>query len=332
MSETIGGKRTYLKDILPLEMPIMIQIFPVYACNFKCEFCIHALDKEQHGYISDKVFMDMDLYKKAIDDIKNTGIKLKMLRFAAIGEPLLHKNIAEMVKYAVDMEVADSVDIVTNASLLTHELSDALIEAKLSRLRISIEGLSKEEYLERSKGNIDFDNMIENIKYFYENKANTTVYIKIIDYMLKDKEQEKKFYDLFEPICDTIAIEHLTPTIEEIDYDTISDGMDLNKGQNSDALSDAQICSQGFYMMQINPDGKVVPCCSMKYPAVLGDIYKNTVQEVWKGEVFNDFRRKSLCSRATASSVCASCTLYKYGLHKEDNIDDVAKELIEKYR
>ncbi len=332
MSETIGGKRTYLKDILPLEMPIMLQMFPVYACNFKCEFCIHALDKDQHGYISYEVFMDMELYKKAINDIKATGIKLKMLRFAAIGEPLLHKNIADMIKYAVDMEVADSVDIVTNASLLTRELSDALIDAKLSRLRISIEGLSSEDYKERCSNSVDFNKLVENIQYFYKNKTNTTVYVKIIDYMLKDDEQHKKFHEIFEPICDSIAIEHLTPTIEEIDYDTISDGMDLDKGQNSDTLLDARVCPQGFYMMQINPDGKVVPCCNMKYPAVLGDIKENTVQEVWKGEEFNEFRRNSLCSRATASGVCASCTLYKYGMHKEDNIDDVSTELKEKYK
>ncbi len=332
MSETIGGKRAYLKDILPLEMPIMIQIFPIYACNFKCEFCIHALDREQHGYISDTVSMDMDLYKKTINDIKDSGIKIKMLRFAAIGEPLLHQNIGEMIKYAVDMDIAESVDIVTNASLLTKELSKDLINASLSRLRISIEGLKSEEYMNRCKADVDFDKMVENIKYFYENKTNTTVYIKIIDYMLKTEEEHKKFYEVFEPICDSIAIEHLTPTIEEINYDNISEGMDLDKGQNSESLLDVNVCSQGFYMMQINPDGKVVPCCNMKYPAVLGDISKNTVQEVWKGEAFNNFRRKQLNGRVTAGSVCNSCTLYKYGMHEADNIDDVASELVEKYR
>ncbi len=332
MAKTPGGKRTYLKEILPLEMPIMIQIFPIYACNFKCEFCIHAFDKEKHGYISDVVSMDMELYKKAIKDIKDSGIKVKMLRFAAIGEPLIHKNIDEMIKIAVDSEAFESVDIVTNASLLTKELSDKLIKADLSRLRISIEGLTDAEYEERCKSKIDFSSMVENIKYFYENKTNTSVYIKIINYMVQTDEEKQKFFDIFEPISDSVAIENLTPTIEDIDYDKIANGIELDKGQNNDTLMDVKVCSQGFYMMQINPDGKVVPCCNMTYPAVLGDIKNNTVQEVWLGEKFNEFRRKQLKGRANAGSVCEKCTLYKYGMHNEDNIDDVADELISKYK
>ena len=36
---TPGGKRIILGEVLPLEIPFLIQIFPVYGCNFKCEYC-----------------------------------------------------------------------------------------------------------------------------------------------------------------------------------------------------------------------------------------------------------------------------------------------------
>lgn len=328
---TPGGVREPLRDVLPLDTPYMIQMFPAYGCNFRCGFCLHALDRERHGYISDVPFMDMGLYRKCIDDMRGFDRQLKMLRFAAIGEPLLHRNIAEMVRYAKQADVAQSVDIVTNAALLTPELSDRLIDAGLDRLRISVEGLSGEDYRKNAGREIDFDRFVEQIRYFYEHSGGTHVYIKIIDYMVQKPEEERRFWEIFRPICHSIAIEHLTPTIEEIDYDRLSGGMAADKPQNGDALLDAEVCPQGFYMMQINPDGKVVPCCSMKYPAVLGDAKRETVPAIWRGEAFNRFRVKMLRSREQAGPVCRDCKLYRYDLHPEDVLDEVREELEVKF-
>lgn len=331
VSRTPGGVREPLRDVLPLNTPYMIQMFPAYGCNFRCGFCLHALDRERHGYISDVPFMDMGLYRKCIDDMRGFDRRLKMLRFAAIGEPLLHRDIAEMVRYAKRAQIAQSVDIVTNAALLTPELSDRLIDAGLDRLRISVEGLSAEDYRKNAGREIDFDRFVEQIRYFYEHSGKTHVYIKIIDYMVQKPEEERRFMELFSPICHSIAIEHLTPTIEEIDYDRLSGGMAADRPQNGDVLLNAQVCPQGFYMMQINPDGKVVPCCSMKYPAVLGDVNRESVPEIWRGDAFNRFRLKMLRSREQAGAVCRDCKLYQYDLHPEDVLDGVREELTEKY-
>ena len=331
LNATPGGVRECLRDVLPLDTPYMIQMFPAYACNFRCGFCLHALDRKQHGYISNVPFMSMELYRKCIDDMKRFPRKLKMLRFAAIGEPLLHPEIAAMIAYAKQAEVAQSVDIVTNAALLTPELSDNLIEAGLDRLRISVEGLSAEDYEKNARAKIDFDRFVSQIRYFYEHSGHTHVYIKIIDYMVQEPEQRERFFEIFGPICHSIAIEHLTPTIEEIDYDQLSGGMETDKPQNGETLLDAEVCPQGFYMMQINPDGRVVPCCSMKYPAVLGDVNQNTVPEIWTGAAFNRFRREMLDSRAQVSPVCRDCKLYLYDLHPEDVLDDVRETLTASY-
>ena len=331
LNATPGGMREPLRDVLPLDTPYMIQMFPAYGCNFRCGFCLHALDKSRHGYISDVPFMDMALYRKCIDGMGGFGKKLKMLRFAAIGEPLLHREIAEMVRYAKRAEVAQSVDIVTNAALLTPDLSDRLIDAGLDRLRISVEGLSGAEYRKNAGREIDFDRFVEQIRYFYEHSGKTHVYIKIIDYMVQKPQERARFLEIFRPICHSIAIEHLTPTIAEIDYDRLSGGMAADKPQNGDVLLHAEICPQGFYMMQINPDGKVVPCCSMKYPAVLGDVNRQTVPEIWRGAAFNQFRTRMLRAREEAGAVCRDCKLYLYDLHPEDVLDGVEEELAEKY-
>ncbi len=330
---TPGGKREPLAKVLPLKMPYLIQIFPVYACNFKCEYCIHSLDRKKHGYISDETFMPWEVYKKIIDDIRKTGSRIKMLRFAAIGEPLLHPQIAEMVAYAQESHIADSIDIVTNGSLLTHELTDRLIEAGLSKLRISLEGLSSEEYEKHTSIKVDFEKMVENIKYFYEccMGTQTTMYIKIIDYMVQKQEQRDKFLQLFSSMTHSIAIEHLTPTIEEIDYEKVADGMKTDKPQNGTVLLESNICSQPFYMMQVNPDGNVVPCCSMKYPCVLGNVKEMSVQDIWQGARYRGFQKEMLNGVSKAARVCGRCTLYRYDMHEEDRLDAQAQQLKKKY-
>ena len=47
-----------------------------------------------------KQSMSMELFKKVIDDISNFPKKLKILRIAGLGEPLINQNISKMISYA----------------------------------------------------------------------------------------------------------------------------------------------------------------------------------------------------------------------------------------
>ncbi|MEQ8171298.1 MAG: radical SAM protein, partial [Candidatus Eremiobacterota bacterium] len=261
-----GGKRTKLAEVLPLDTPFVIQIFPIYACNFACNYCIFSIDKSRRGFISDKIIMDLDLYKKCIDDMTMFPDKIKVLRFVGIGEPLLHKHIADMVKYAVSKAVANTVEILTNASLLTPQLSDSLISSGLSRLVVSLQGTTQDMYRKVCGIDIDFEKFIQNLKYFFDNKGSAQVYIKIIDCALNGREDEEKFYEIFGNFCDTIAIEHAVPIHSGVAYEDILKDKDNSLTQFGLPVSEVQICPQPFFTMQINPDGKVVPCFSFEYP------------------------------------------------------------------
>ncbi|MCB8814154.1 radical SAM/SPASM domain-containing protein [Desulfosporosinus shakirovi] len=322
-----GITRAVLGEELPLSTPFLVQIFPVYGCNFRCEYCLHALPRMQHGYISDVTFMEIDLYKKCIDDMIPLPNKLKMLRFAGIGEPLLHKNISEMVRYAKLQKIAESVDIVTNGVLLNEKLSWSLIESGLDRLRISIQGVTAEKYNGISKANIDLNKFLQNLRFFYKHKEKTTVYIKIIDCALDDEAETKRFYDMFGELCDIIAVEHLAPAVQDIDYRNIAGGKSLDFTQNGNPVLDVAICPQPFYMLQINPDGAIVPCCSMKYPGVFGNISNQSIEEIWNSQQLADFRRNMLEGTQNAGPVCSECLMYKYNLFPEDVLDPFAQRL-----
>ena len=313
-----------MADALPLRTPFVVQVFPVYACNFKCNYCVFCLDKKERRFISDKVVMDFSLYRKTIDGLALFSDKIKVLRFVGIGEPLLHKRIADMVKLAVLKDVADTVEIVTNASVLTPSLSDALISAGLSRLVVSIQGITKEKYQEVSKVRINFENLVENIRYFFKNKDKTHVYIKMADDAFLDGEAgKKKFYEIFGGICDSFGMEHIIPIYSLIDYKgTLKESKDMSQTQFGLPVPELKICHQPFFHMQLNPDGKVVPCYSWEYPEIIGDANRQSMFEIWNGEQFRQFRRRMIDGRKSVCKICAECNISKYRIFPEDILSD----------
>ena len=322
-----GGQRNRLADVLPLKTPYVVQMFPIYACNFTCEYCFHSVPRSERGFVSDWPVMKYDLYQKCIDELALFEEPLKVLRFVGMGEPLLHKDIARMIAYAVEKKVALRVELLTNGSLLTHRMSDALIAAGLSRLVISLQGLSSEKYQQISNVELDFDELVANIGYFHRQKKDTHVYVKIVDYALDGADAEREFYGIFGDICDSIAVENAVPIMPGVDYEKVLKTPEGSATQFGLPVAPIQVCPQAFFTMQVNPDGKVVPCYQISYPGIMGDVNRQTMQEIWNGETYQNFRRGMLEGRSSANPVCAECNFIKYRLFPEDDLQDAAERL-----
>lgn len=138
------------KDIYPL----YVEIAPCGVCNHRCIFC--ALD-----YLGYKpAFLEKKVLKVFLKDISRLGAKSIM--FAGEGEPLLHKDISELVVYAKSQGL--DVAITSNGVLLSKELSRKIL-GSLSWLRISLNAGSAATYssIHRTDA-LDFDRVINNIK------------------------------------------------------------------------------------------------------------------------------------------------------------------------
>lgn len=331
-NQTPIGTRSRLAQELPLRTPYLLQVFPVYACNFKCNYCVLSLPNAQRGYISEQKFLDFDLYRKSIDELTHFPDKLKMLRFAGTGEPLLHPQIAEMVAYAKAAQIADSLDIVTNGALLTQQLAEKLVDAGVDRIRVSIQGVTAEQYSKTTGVYSDIDKIIANLTHLYQIRGRTQLCVKIIDSALTSDTDEKEFYRLFGDIADVIAVEHLLPATPLIDYTRVAGKATMHKTQNGADVSDAEVCPQPFYMMQLNPDGLVAPCCGMESPMVAGNAAEQLLTDIWNGSKLNAFRHMFLLGQRNKSRVCASCQQFRHAMFPEDVLDADAERLQQCYR
>lgn len=330
-SEAPGGKRNHLAENLPLSTPYVVQFFPIYACNFTCKYCHHSIPRQERKFVTDWPVMKYELFEKCINELAQFPEKIKTLRFVGMGEPLLHKDIVKMVKRAKEAQVANTVEVITNGSLLTHEMADGLIQAGLDRLVISLQGTSASKYHDICGVDLDFEKFVENIRYFYENKTHTQMYLKIVDVALEDEADKERFFAIFGDICDTIGIENTVPIFPDVDF---NDALYEAKGVKTQfglPMKHVNVCPQAFYTMQINPDGKIVGCYAVYYPRILDDCNHRSLIEIWNGEGYTTFRQQMLEGRANVCKFCEECTINDFRIFPEDDISGYAEELKKKY-
>jgi radical SAM protein with 4Fe4S-binding SPASM domain len=318
-----GGARLKLADALPLETPLVVQFHPINRCNIRCNYCSFSVKKSEQTYVSMFPVMNFDLYKKGIDELAAFPTKVKTLRLAGLGEPLMHKLMCNMIAYATKMEVAERTEISTNGLLLDRETAGSVVESGLSRLVISIQGLSSTRYKEICGKAIDFDMLLDNLQYLYKNKGTMHIHVKIIDTALENEEERNRFHHTFGGVCDTIGIEYAVPIQPSLPTDNNIWKRDLQHTQYGLPVAEGDvICPLPFYLIHIAPDGMAVPCCAFGYPAYIGDLNKQTMRELWHGKQFTEFREQMIEGKSTVGSVCRSCNINKYRMFPEDRLDE----------
>lgn len=135
--------------------PIYIEISLHGSCNHRCTYC--ALDFMKYQFRS----LDADLLKKRISEMSHFGVKSIM--YAGEGEPLLHKDISQIIKYTKESGI--DVAITTNGVLLKESVIDEILE-KTTWIKVSINGATKKTYAAIHRASPDdFDKVMRNMSY-----------------------------------------------------------------------------------------------------------------------------------------------------------------------
>lgn len=325
-----GYQRQELGEKLPLDTPFALHIFPSHCCNLKCTFCPHSLPPEQlaaSGF--EKIIMEYTLFTKCVDDCTTFPDRLKALIFAGWGEPLTHPRIVDMVRYAKQRNIAERIEIVSNGTLLTEELSDALVNAGLDRIRISIQGVTEESYRNVAGVRINFEQFLQRLTYFYRHRKDTKVFIKTVDAALHDDITRNRFFELFEPICDEIAVEQIIPVNPDIDHSKFNTKFDKRHCGGDAAF--VSVCPFPFYMSVIHPDGRYIPCCAPEFSADLGNVQQLSLKEIWDGTKMQQFRLHHLNNLRGNDPVCLQCLRPQFDLQKGDNLDPHREKILPFY-
>ncbi len=138
--------------------PIYIEISPVGHCNHRCSFC--AVD--YIGYKPNSI--DKTVLIQRISEMSRKGVKSIM--FAGEGEPLLHKDIDEIVFYSHLSNI--DVSFTTNGVLL-NKLTDVL--DKIKWIKVSMNGGPKTYATIHKAKEDDYERVWANLKAACEQRS-----------------------------------------------------------------------------------------------------------------------------------------------------------------
>ena len=314
-------------------VPLVISWNVTANCNLKCAHCyINAGEKKTIDELS------TDAAKMLIHQIAEVS---KPLLILSGGEPLLRKDIFELVRYGADRGLKMAMG--SNGMLIDDAVARNLKNAGITTVSISLDSRGPSLHDEFRGVEGSWQRAIEAIKALRRNnvitQVNTTVtkqnYNEINDIMtLAEKMGVENFHLFFlVPTGRGTRIEDITPDM----YETMIDStfrMALQHNLNVKPSCAPQFmriaqetgvdmkrwvrgCMAGLYYCRIYPTGEVTPCPYL--PIKLGNIRETSFKEIWyKSEVLGnlrDFKKlKGKCGICEYNDVCGGCRARAYGL------------------
>ena len=292
-----------------LIFPIYMEISPIGACNHRCSFC--GLDFM--NYEPRKI--EISIFKKRLVEFSQLG--LKSIMFAGEGEPLLHKNIAEMVRISKENKI--DVAITSNGVLFKKELAERILPY-CSWIKFSINAGTPETYakIHGTKAK-DFTSVIKNLEYAVEYREKKGFECALGVQILLLPEVEEEIEILAEMIkgvgMDYLVVkpysqhpQSITRRYQDIvysGYQDLAEGLKKYNSQNFSAIvrldtmkrwdkaqKEYERCLGLPFWSYIDSGGNVWGCSMYLNDErfFYGNIIENTFREIWQGER----RQKSL--------------------------------------
>jgi putative metalloenzyme radical SAM/SPASM domain maturase len=130
-----------MNDLLPQKIHVEITT----RCNLHCRMCV----KQAEGSCIPEEDMSLELFMRLAPALKEA----RKLILNGIGEPLLHQDLLEMVRFArMHMVPEASIGFQSNGLLLTYPFAKDLIEAGLSTICLSLDSLETQAGKEEIDG------------------------------------------------------------------------------------------------------------------------------------------------------------------------------------
>ncbi|MCI5130143.1 MAG: radical SAM/SPASM domain-containing protein [Candidatus Electrothrix sp. EH2] len=272
------------------EYPLLVDLELSSLCNLHCPMCYTITDEFKKKV--NTTLMSWDLYTKIIDEISG---KVPAIRLSLRGEAFLHPKFIDCISYAKKKGIGE-VSTLTNGSRLSSAFSEAIIDAGIDWITISVDGVG--EVYEKIRTPIKFDELVEKISLIKELKKQKGMHrpvVKVQGIWPAVKQDIDEYYRIFQPIADLVAFNPL------IDY--------LGNDSDIDYLENFS-CPQQYQRLVIGADGLAMKCSNDEENIeILGDLKRETVYQVWHGEKMKQERNRQHQHGFMESEVCRNCYL-----------------------
>lgn len=276
---------TYPEYDLLNDFPIHLDVETQTICNLSCSMCYQSFDRVKQQRMSDDMFLKI---MKESEEYGLCSVKLQLRN-----EPLMDSRLIEFIKIAKRSGIVD-VMINTNATLLTRDISQQLIDSGLDTIICSVDGYTKKAY-ESIRIGAKFDKVLKNIKTLSKLKklsGSSTPRIILRTIEMNDIDINE-YKDFWKPYADTVVSYPMMDVKQMEDY----------------TVYPKFCCKELWRRLSILADGTIVPCCSAavgnKVYNPLGNVNTLSIHDAWrKVEYARDIHR---LGKSHTLEMCRHC-------------------------
>ncbi|GAB4179713.1 MAG: radical SAM protein [Calditrichia bacterium] len=315
------------------------------ACMLNCEMCyIREHEKE----------LPLEIVLTLLDDIKDCHVRLEILG----GEPLIRRDLEEMIRYAKFKSHVPLISIYTNGLEATKERSSGLKAAGLDVAIVTLISHEKDVHDAFTGMKGSWDRTVENIVNLREAGITTYTFTAV---HRKNYRDVRKIYNFVKNqlMVDPLFYQYIPQRkndpllIDSHDWDKIKHWVLVEKNPEHAEfvrkfyMLTGNACSGGNFVFTVKADGSVQPCPFLT-EIPLGNIYQESIWKIYKhrfrsGELKNFKSLPPECTDCGYKSVCFGgcragnnlvaggwCTRdirclgpYREPIHKEEVVDKV---------
>lgn len=252
--------------------------------------------------------MDPGLFRRIARECagRDTALWLHFL-----GEPLLHRGLLDLVRYAKEVGVRQ-VGLSTNAVSLEGAWIDGLLDSGLDRLECSMDADDREAY-RAMRGRDHFDRVSRNVRAFLARKRERGLErpVTSIQFM-RTAEAEARLEELVEGWRPHLGREDFVMTIAPAPFGGFVDA-DPPGGEDATGVSRRPPCTWLFSSLVVLQDGTVTMCgADWDARAPLGHLRDSTLEEIWAGAELERRRRLHREGRFDELSPCGDCQDWRW--------------------
>lgn len=292
--------------------PSIAYIDPSNICPLSCPLCPTG----NRSSTQSKGLMSFQTFKKIYDQI---GQYLYEVHLYNWGEPLLNRNIIEMIDYAKKKYKPDII-ISSNLSGLSEEWAEKIVHSQADLLNVSIDGVTQKTYEQyRVGGNLE--QVLKTLTYMVNIQRTSGQKTPLIRWQFIPMKHNEHEIEEAEKTARNIGVDFRihrvrlnicdfdkkgAPSLTEKQHDLAPKNVKYIRLEKK--LGPENPCKFLWDRVVFNWDGSVLPCCKI-YTAndTFADNVDSGFKNIWNGPAYRTAREIFKDNRAHDNFICQRC-------------------------